>query len=76
MKTKCYSVRLESLAPISAKCYKARSWDGKECLVPMSVVFGEDWEVIKSEAYWIAAWWLEKYGGITFTSKKVKWIDK
>ena len=75
MKTKCYSVRLESLAPISAKCYKARSWDGKECLIPRSVVKGQDWEVMKSEAWWIAAWWLEKHSGVTFTSKKVKWIE-
>lgn len=59
-KTKVYSVRLQSLTSISAKCYKAKAFDGSEALVPKSVVFGQDWNVQKSDAYWIAAWFLEK----------------
>ena len=74
MKTKCYSVRLESLDSISDKCYKAQSWAGSEAYIPKSVVYGQDWEVIKSDAWWIAAWWLEKNGSIQYSPKKVKWI--
>lgn len=76
MRTKYYSVRLESLTPISAKCYKWRSWCGKEGLLPMSVVHGADLEVSKSDAWWIAAWWLKKDGTIPYSIKKVKWIIK
>lgn len=57
---KCYSVRLQSLVSISPKCYKAVAFDGSECLIPKSVVYGQDYEVSKSDAYWIASWFLEK----------------
>lgn len=59
-KTKVLSVRLQSLTSISEKCYKAKSFDGSECLVPKSVVFGMDYEVQKSDAYWIAEWFMMK----------------
>lgn len=52
---KCYSVRLESLTRISDKCYKAKAFDGSEALIPESQVFGQDFEVVKSDAYWISA---------------------
>jgi len=74
MKTKCYSVRLESLTQISAKAYKARGFDGCEDIIPASQVFGRDWDVTKSEAYWIAAWILEKKS-IQYSMKKVVWFD-
>lgn len=57
---KCYSVRLQSLISISPKCYKATAFDGSEALIPKSLVYGQDWDVQKSNAYWIAAWFLEK----------------
>lgn len=73
MKTKCYSVRLESLVSISDRAYKATAFDGSEDIIPKSQVFGQDWEVTKSEAYWISAWILEKKS-IQYSSKKVKWF--
>lgn len=58
--TKCYSVRLDSLVSISDKCYLAKAFDGSESLIPKSQVFGQDYGVSKSEAYWISAWILQK----------------
>lgn len=75
MKTKCYSVRLESMTPISSKCWKARSFDGSEALIPDSQIFGRDWDVIKSEAWWISAWILEKKN-LQYSYKKEAWFDK
>lgn len=69
MKTKCYSVRLESMMRISAKCYSARSFDGSEALIPASQVYGQDYEVNKSEAWWITAWILEKKD-LQYSTKK------
>ena len=56
MKTLCYSVRLESLTRISDKAYKAVAFDGSSDVIPASQVFGQDWDVQKSDAYWISAW--------------------
>lgn len=75
-KTKVYSVRLQSLTSISPKCYKAKAFDGSEALVPKSVVFGQDYEVQKSDAYWIAAWFLEKDDvQLQCSSKKEGWFN-
>lgn len=73
MKTKCYSVRLESFYRISDKCYKAVSFDGREALIPASQVYGQDHEVSKSEAWWITAWILEKKD-IQYSTKKEAWF--
>jgi hypothetical protein len=73
MKTKCYSVRLESLYQISEKALKAVAFNGSEDIIPASQVFGRDWDVIKSEAYWISAWILEKKT-IQYSSKKEAWF--
>jgi hypothetical protein len=59
-KTKVLSVRLKSLESISEKCYKATSFDGSTSMVPKSVVFGIDYSVQKSDAYWIAHWFMMK----------------
>jgi hypothetical protein len=75
MKTKCYSVRLESLRRISDKCFAARSFDGREALIPASQVFGPDHEVLKSEAWWISAWILERKD-IQYSTKKVAYFDR
>lgn len=74
MKTKCFSVRLESLLQISAKCFKATSFDGRSDFIPASQVFGQDYEVNKSEAYWISEWIL-KQKDIQYSEKKVGWFN-
>lgn len=74
MRTLCYSVRLESLYEISEKAYKARSFDGNEVILPKSCVFGQDLEVGKTEAYWIAAWILPKKS-LQYSDKKQRWFD-
>jgi len=73
LKTKCYSVRLESLVRISDKCFKAICFDGSEDLIPSSQVFAQDYDVIKSNAYWISAWILDKKN-LQFSTKKEAWF--
>lgn len=75
MKTKCYSVRLESLVSISDRAYKARAFDGSEAILPKSQVFGHDYDVLKSDAYWISAWILEQKE-LQYSYKKEAWFDK
>jgi len=75
MKTLCYSVRLESLTRISDKAYKAVAFDGSSDVIPASQVFGQDWDVQKSDAYWISAWILEKKS-IQYSGKKQAWFDE
>lgn len=73
-KTKCYSVRLESLTSISDKAYKASAFDGSEAILPKSQVFGKDYSVSKSDAYWIAAWILEQKD-LQYSDKKEGWYN-
>lgn len=73
-KIKCYSVRLESLTSISEKAYKAKAFDGSECILPKSQVFGQDYDVQKSDAYWISAWILEQKD-IQYSTKKEGWYN-
>lgn len=75
MKTLCYSVRLSSLTRISEKAYKAVSFDGSTDIIPASQVFGRDYDVMKSDAYWIAAWILPKKS-IQYSGKKHAWFDE
>ena len=75
MRTLCYSVRLERLTPISPKAYRATAFDGSSDIIPASQVFGRDYEVQKSDAYWISAWILEKKN-IQYSSKKQAWFDE
>lgn len=75
MKTLCYSVRLESLVRISDKAFKATAFDGSSDIIPASQVFGRDYEVMKSDAYWISAWILEKKS-IQYSGKKQAWFDE
>jgi len=74
MKTLCYSVRLQSLTSISDKCYVATCWNGSEDLIPKSQVFGQDYEVQKSDAYWISAWILSKKN-IQYSGSKERYFD-
>lgn len=73
-KIKCYSVRLSSLTRISDKCYKATGFDGSEAMIPASQIFGQDYEVQKSDAYFISAWILEKKN-LQYSDKKERWFD-
>lgn len=71
----CYSVRLESLVSISDRAFKARGFDGSEEILPKSQVYGPDYSVTKSDAYWIAAWLLEKKH-LQYSKKKKAWFNR
>lgn len=73
-KTKCYSVRLKSLTEISNLALRAADFSGNKCILPKSTVFGIDYDVIKSDAYWIAAWILEKKE-LQYSIKKEGWYN-
>jgi hypothetical protein len=75
MRTLCISVRLESLVRISDKAFKATAFDGSSDIIPASQVFGRDYEVTKSEAYWISSWILDKKS-IQYSGKKQAWFDE
>lgn len=75
MGTLCYSVRLESLVRISDKAFRATAFDGSSGIIPASQVFGRDYEVMKSDAWWISAWILEKKS-IQYSTKKQAWFDE
>lgn len=74
-KTKVISVRLKSLVSISEKCLRATSFDGQSCLVPKSVVFGQDYSVQKSDAFWIAEWFILKPDTSIQAGKKTGWYN-
>jgi hypothetical protein len=74
MKVKCCSVRLQGLIQISDKAYKAIDFNGNSDIIPASQVYGRDWDINKSEAYWISEWIL-KQKSITYTNKKIAWFD-
>lgn len=73
-KTKCISVRLSALVSISDRAYKAIAFDGSEAIIPKSQVFGQDFEVQKSEAYWISEWILDKKE-LQYSTKKIAWFN-
>lgn len=75
MKVKCYSVRLESLVSITDRAFKATSFDGSQDILPKSQVFGIDFSVTKSDAYWISAWILEKKS-LQYSCKKEAWFNQ
>ena len=75
MRTLCYSVRLESLTSISPKAYRATAFDGSSDIIPASQVVGRDYDVQKSDAWWISAWILRQKS-IQYSSKKQAWFDE
>lgn len=75
MRTLCYSVRLERLTSISPKAYRATAFDGSSDIIPASQVFGRDYDVQKSDAWWISAWILSQKS-IQYSSKKQAWFDE
>jgi hypothetical protein len=74
-KVKCYSVRLQLLVPVSEKAYKAIAFDGSTAIIPKSQVFGQDYDVQKSDAYWISAWILGQKE-LQYSTKKASFFDK
>lgn len=75
-KTKCYSVRLKNLTQISPKCHKAEDWQGNTFLIPDSQYFGKDYDVSKSDAYWIASWLIDKDDcPLVVSNKKEGWYN-
>lgn len=73
-KVKCISVRLLSLESISDKAYKATDFNGNSDVLPKSQVFGQDFEVQNSDAYWVAEWILQTKK-LTYGSK-FSYFDK
>lgn len=65
---------MESLVSISDRAFRARAFDGSEAILPKSLVFAYDYDVQKSDAYWIAAWILEKKD-LQYSDKKEAWFD-
>lgn len=77
MRIKCFSVRLKDIISISNKAYKATAFDGSTAIIPKSQVFDEDLEIQKSQAYWIAAFILEKEDcQLQYSNKKVRWFNR
>lgn len=74
-KTLYYSVRLASLTDVSLKAYRAVCFDGSKDIIPKSCVLGRDNEVMKADAYWIAAWILPKKN-LQYSDKKKVWADE
>lgn len=74
MKVKCYSVRLSSLEWISPLAYMALAYDGSSAIIPASQIYGQDDDVIKSDAWWISEWILEKKS-LQYSRKKSAWFD-
>ena len=74
MPTKCFSVRLQTFVRVSDKCFKAIAFDGSEALIPSSQYLGQDYDVLKSDTYWISAWILDKKE-LQYSSKKEVWFD-
>lgn len=75
MRVKCYSVRLASLDAISDKACKAVAFDGSTAIIPVSQVYGQDFQSVKSEAWWISAWILDRVE-LQHSTKKVAYFDK
>lgn len=74
-RVKCYLVKLAELRAISPKAYLAVCFDDREVVIPRSQVFGVDLSSTKSDAYWIAAWIVEKHG-LQHSQKNFGWYDR
>lgn len=74
MKTKCYSVRVKDVTILSEKAVKMVAFDGSSAIIPRSQIFGNDYDVQKSDAYWVSAWILEKKE-LQYSTKKSAWFD-
>jgi hypothetical protein len=52
----------------------ATAFNGSEALIPTSQIFGQDYSVSKSEAYWISEWILQQKS-LQYSGKKEAWFD-
>ena len=59
---------------ISDKAFMAESFDGTSDVIPESQIFGRDFDVDKSDAYWISEWILGKKS-VQYSYKKSAWFD-
>lgn len=75
MKTLCISVKVKDYQIITDKAVKIICFDGSEAIIPKSQIFGPDFDSKKSDAYWIAAWILEKKD-IQYSIKKQAYFDE
>lgn len=70
----CYSVKLVEYYRISPKATKIFSYDGGKLIIPTSCMLKPDPRA--DNAYWIAAWILDKNRGKFQFSDKIKgWFD-
>lgn len=67
-------MRLKSLRSISEKAWIAISFDGTEAILPKSQVFGCDYSVKRSEAYWVSAWIINQKE-LQYSTKKEGWYN-
>jgi hypothetical protein len=63
------------LSRISDKAYKATAFDGSIAILPASQIFGQDYDIQKSDAYWISAWILGRKN-LQYSDKKRGWFDE
>lgn len=75
MKVKCYSVKV-ALMEERERCFKVKTYDGSTAYIPKGFVYGQDFQKVKSDAWWISAWWLENKTELQYSAKKTAWFDK
>lgn len=71
----CYSVCVSSIVSVSSKAYLVTCFDGSKDIVPKSQVFGIDYGVKSSLAYWISSWILAKKN-LQYTDKRKAMFDE
>lgn len=64
-----------SLTDISDKACMAIAFDGSSAVIPKSQIYGPDYDAQKSNAWWIAAWILERKN-LQYSPRKVAWFDE
>lgn len=70
----CYSVRLKDYVQVSAKATKLFAYDGSTLVIPSCCMLRPDFK--KDNAYWIAAWVLDKNSKqFQFSTKRKGWYD-
>ena len=57
----CVLCKFEVFYSISEMCYKGVNWEGKESLIPKSVVMAEEW-CDAGTAVWVQEWFAKKNG--------------
>ena len=68
-------VRLKSRESLTPLARQAIAVDGSTDIIPNSQIYGQDYDVVKSEAYWISDWILRKKS-LQYSQKKKAYFDK